>query len=590
MRRWFPLVMLLAIATGYLAGEAVDRASVWTTDQGLFDRSGVRPAALPDFQPGETRGPQATGLRFEAMEDSGITFSYDNGPEGQFHLAETLGGGVAVINLDHDAAPDLIFVDGGDPVRWPASHSSRLHLYRQSPTGPFTAVSEPSGLEWTGYGHGVAIADVNSDGFDDLLVTGYEQSAFFLGLGDGTFVEEPHIRKLAGERWCASACWADLDTDGDLDCYITCYAVSPRTMPTPLCESRGVRIHCNPHSYGRLPDILLENLGDGTFSDRSQSSGIAEYQEYGLGVTAGDLDGDGVVELFVANDGDRNLLFRRTGDWTYEDVAQQSGVAFNGQGGTMGSMGIACVDFDNNGRLDLLTTNFSNESNALFRQVGPLVFMDGSQGTTLEQVSRPLVGWAAIPFDADCDGWTDLFVANGHVTRMPNEDWAQLPTLLRGTPESFQEAGNAGEWFERHWHARGASRVDLNRDGLDDLVVGLIKSPAAILLNRSSEVGQRVQLQLIGTTSPRSAEGAVVEVEQSTGTRVFLVSGNGGYLSTNSAIVTIGLGQDVAAKRIRIRWPGGAESEFRDVPAGGKLLITEGREHPQRSPLQTSPE
>ena len=575
--RWRPILLIVAVAAGYLAGEGLDRASVWTADRGLFALLGVRPEPLPKYQADVSQEAVTTRLRFELIENAGVPFVYDNGPEGQFHLAETLGGGVGAIDLDNDNSPDLIFVDGGDPVNWPADRTSRVALYRNRGEEPFETVTSQSRLDWTGYGHGCAVADVNNDGFDDVLLTGYQRSALYLNLGDGTFAEAPELGKLAGERWCATACWTDLDTDGDLDVYITCYAVSGRTEP-PFCESKGVRIHCNPHSYGRLPDLLLENLGDGTFQDRSLSSGIAEFREYGLGVMAADFDGDGSTEVFVANDGDRNLLFRRTSDWKYEDVAQSSGLAFSGQGETMGSMGIACADFDGNGRLDLLTTNFSNESNALFQQEGDLVFADTTQGTLIDRISRPLVGWSAIPFDADCDGAIDLFVANGHVTRMPNEDWAQLPTLLRGTAAGFQEAGQAGSFFERHWHARGACRVDLNRDGLDDLVVSLIDSPAALLLNRSLTPGRSIQVQLVGTASPRSPEGAIVEVESASGKTLHWASRNAGYLSSQSGVLTLGLGADSVADVVRIRWPGGQRQEVRRVNAGTKMTVIEGRD------------
>ena len=383
---------------------------------------------------------------------------------------------------------------------------------------------------------------------------------------------------MMGERWCATACWSDLDLDGDLDLYITCYADSPRDQPPPVCESKGVRIHCNPHSYRPVPDLLFENLGDGGFVDRSESSGIADYREYGLGVIAADLDGDRIPEIFVANDGDRNLLFRRTSDWKYEEVALANGLAFNGQGETMGSMGVACADFDRNGRLDLFTTNFSNESNALFYQEEGLMFVDTTQGSLLDLSSRALVGWAAITLDADCDRLVDLFVANGHVTQMPDEDWAQLSKLLRGTEKDFEECRDAGAWFQQHWHARGACRADLNRDGLDDLVVSLIDAPPALLMNTSPAAGQRLQLQLVGTTAARSAEGARIEVESASGQRIDLYCRNAGYLSSNSGVLTVPLGPDASAAVIRIHWPGGAVQELRQVAAGQRYLVVEGQE------------
>lgn len=588
MRWWRPLLTIGLAAAGFLLGELLDRRSYWSADDSLFARLGVRPVALSPYQPDATRETAASGLRFESVEGSGLSFAYDNGPEGQYHLAETLGGGVGALDYDRDGSPDLVFIDGGDPVHWPENRTARLYLYRQEAGGRVRQVAPFSHLEWTGYGHGCAVADFNNDGFEDLLLTGYEQSALWINLGDGTFVEEPELRRLAGDRWCASACWSDLDGDGDLDVYITCYAVSPHSARAPVCESKGTRIHCNPHFYGRLPDVLLENTGDGTFGDRSQSSGIAAFEEYGLGVVAADFDRDGVTELFVANDGDRNLLFRRKSPWVYEDVAQGSGVAFNGQGETMGSMGIALADFDENGRLDLFTTNFSNESNALFRQVADLVFMDSSEGTVIDRASRALVGWSAVPLDGDCDGHLDLFIANGHVTRMPGEDWAQLPILMKGNNGDLQQAGTAGDWFEKHWHARGANRVDWNRDGLDDLVVSLIGSPAALLLNRAPRPGNRIQLELVGTRSPRSAEGALVEVERASGKSLHLVSVNGGYLSSNSTVQTIGMGSDAVIDRLRIQWPGGTETELRSVAPGTRLTVIEGRESPLNEAFRAS--
>lgn len=575
-RLLFVVGLTALFAVGYLAGVIEDRLQEWHSDRELLTRLGVRPAPLPALSVREPSAATDTGLRFEELPSSGVAFVYDNGPENQFHLPETLGGGVGAIDFDLDSYPDLLFVDGGDPITWPQNRTERISLYHSDGKGRFTLVDAERGLSWTGYGHGCAIADMNNDGFDDVLITGYQQSGLFLNQGDGTFQEQSSFRELVGERWCATACWSDLDGDGDLDVYIACYANCSRTLPTPVCESKGVRVHCNPHSYRPVPDLVLENTGDGGFTDRSDSSGISKYREYGLGVIAADLDRDGMQEIFVANDGDRNLLFHRTADWVYEEIALTSGVAFNGQGETMGSMGVACADFDRNGRLDLFTTNFSNESNSLFQQQEPLVFLDNTQGTAIDRISRPLVGWSAIPIDADCDRSMDLFVANGHVTQMPGEEWAQLSTLLRNGHDGCQYAQLGSPWFEQRWHARGACRADVNRDGLDDLVVSLIDDPAAILLNTARNPGNRIQLRLIGTKSPRAPEGTIIEVEGPSGTTVHSLTRNAGYLSSNDSVTTIGLGTDLTADIVRIFWPSGHQDELQSIPAGSRVIAMEG--------------
>jgi enediyne biosynthesis protein E4 len=572
---WLPVMLVSGFGLGHLQ----DQANVWTADHDLFRSVGVRPALLPSVAVDVP--PSAVGisrLRFEQVQNTGVDFVYENGPDGQFHLAETLGGGVSALDFDHDGHVDLFFVDGGDPVRWPTNQQHRVELYRHLGETNFRAITATASLSWTGYAHGCAVADMDNDGFDDLLVTGFQKSTLFMNQGDGTFQESFELQGPTAGRWCATTGVSDLDADGDVDLYIACYTDTPRELPTPVCEAAGQRIHCNPHTYSGVPDLLIENVGNGHLADRSESSGVAFFAEYGLGVSIADLNLDGTPEIFVANDGDRNVLFQRTSPWQYDEIALVSGLAYNGQGESMGAMGIACADFDRNGWLDILTTNFAFERNVLCSNLGNLAFVDQSQGTAIDHSSRASVGWSAITMDADLDGFTDLFIANGHVTKMPSDSWAQRPHLFRGSSDGLQQCVKSGPYFEQEWHGRGACRIDINEDGLDDIVVSHIDTAASLLLNRTSSVGNALSLRLIGTTTCRSATGAIIEVDTSAGMTVYNYCRNGGYLSANTNICRIGVGDVETVNAVRIRWPGGEVHELQNLPTNVVLTIVEGRD------------
>ena len=564
------------LAIGFAAKELFDRSALWVGDRELVERFGIEPKALPESElPDKAQRPSST-IFFEELNNHGVDFQYTNGPDDLFHLADTLGGGVAAVDFDLDDQTDLLFVDGGNPIALSATEHGDIYCYRQGQRLKFQETSDEAGLRWNGYGHGCSICDYNEDGFPDLFVTGFYGSRLFTNLGDGTFQEVIDFASATDERWCATAAWADLDSDGDQDLYIACYTDTPPIAPSRVCTAAERRIHCNPREDNGVPDLLFENLGDGRFQNQSAESGIAKFSEYGLGVMIADLNANGRPEIFVANDGDRNMLFAQHQDLEYREFAVQAGVAFNGEGETMGSMGIGCADFNGNGHLDLLTTNFAFERNVLFSNLGSLTFIDRSRGTDVDKNSRNSVGWSAVPLDADCDGHTDLFIANGHVTDMPQQDFRQHALLLDGASGDLMQVSGGGTYFAEKWHGRGACRADLNGDGRSDLIVSHIDSPASLLLNSAADNNNSLSIRLIGTSSSRAAESVRMHARTAGGVQAFLYARNGGYLSAHSDALIVGLGREDSVT-IEVFWPGGDPQVVEDLPANSVVRIIEGQ-------------
>lgn len=565
------LIFLLAALFGYYLLFWWESASEWQGDRDLAPQNGQALLDQVDAVRRDSQLAQDTPtIRFENVTDTGLDFAYDNGATDEYHLAETLGGGIGASDFDGDGLTDLVFVNGGDPFLSNQQSANSLRFFRAVAPTKFMPRAEAAGCDWRGYGHGCSVGDFNNDGFDDFLITGYLSSAMYVNLGDGTFEDVTSSAGLTMDRWCATAAFGDLDLDGDLDLYVTAYADVPATRPTPFCEEGGQRIHCHPHHYPPVPDYLFENVGDGTFRDRSIHSGVAAELQYGLGVVIADFNNDLVPEIFVANDGDRNLLFQWAEDWRFSEIGTESGIAYSAEGQSMGSMGIACADLNRDGALDIVTTNFIHEPNLVFMNQGNGVFVDQSRTSTVSAKSRPLVGWSAVAFDANLDGLYDLCIANGHVTPSPSADFQQPMLLFSGTEaHGFEPLPNL---LPGKWHGRTLLAGDFTSDGKPDLVFVSIHDQVQFLRNTSPSTGQGLALRLIGRTSNRSAAQVRLEFVDATSDLVMVRQLSGGYL-TSSTMPILLIRQPESQEmlpsqpRIKLTWPSGTSQtlEWEDV-------------------------
>ncbi|GAC1474103.1 MAG: hypothetical protein NVSMB9_23860 [Isosphaeraceae bacterium] len=449
-------------------------------------------------------------------------------------------------------------------------------------------MTKAAGVGFSGFTHGLAVGDINNDGFADLYLANLGPDVLYLNNGDGTFRNATSGSGIEGRLWSSAAAMLDYDNDGNLDIYVSCYGEWDDHAEHLFCgdAQKGLRMYCAPKTIRPERHFLLHNRGDATFEDATESAGILRSDGRGMGVVAADLNDDGRIDLFVGNDGCPNFVFLNRGGGTFEDVSMTSGAAANESGFYQAGMGVDAEDVNGDGLPELFITTYRGEYKTLFRNLDGRNFQDVSASAGIVKDSMPDVGWGCALADFDSDGWPDLMVVNGHVDdnliELGRDDapYAELSRVWRNRGDGvFRLVQDAGPFFSTPRVARGAAFGDLDNDGDIDVVVSLMDGRPALLLNESPPRSW-VGLELVGRHSNRSAVGAAVTV--SAGGHVIhrQVKGGGSYLSANDPRLVIGLGSATKVDRVQVRWPGGARSEKRGIETG--------RFHPILEPRETS--
>ena len=503
-------------------------------------------------------------------------------------IAEMVGSGVCVLDYDEDGRPDLYFPDGGDAAaalvgRQPALDAPSNRLFRNRGELEFVEVTELAGVGDAGYAGGCAAADVDNDGDIDLLVVNLGENAFFENRGDGTFQRATPSFGLGHGGFGTSAAFADLDADGWLDLYVTNYVDRTRADLESRCGYFGLSVFCGPNGLPGEADVLYRSDKGRAFVDVTRSSGVETAETRGFSVLLGDFDGDRLPDIHVANDATRDLLFRNLGAMQFEDESLLSGAAYSGSGMEQSGMGSTAGDFDGDGDLDFLVTNFQRDYNTLFLNQtslgGPLRFVDETTAAGINLTTLPFLGWAALSFDGDHDGDLDLFVANGHIY-----------PALRDRPEIGEPYDQPNQFF---WNdgrgrfsavlapgprrsSRGAALGDLDGDGDTDIVVTSLDDAPDVLL--VAPLRPSVRMRLVGLRSNRDALGTRIEAKTNAGrSLVRELRGSDGYLGSNEHRVILGLGEAESFTTIRVFWPSGGETLLTDI-GPGEVLLREKRE------------
>jgi hypothetical protein len=516
-------------------------------------------------------------IRFREITAScGIAFVHCSGNDAEKEFPTCLGSGVALLDYDGDGWLDVYLATTRNLPFEAADRSQGNRLYRNRHDGTFEDLTGRAGVGFRGFCHGVAVADVDNDGRPDLYLTNLGPNVLYLNRGDGTFREATAASGLAGSGWSWScgAAFLDYDNDGRLDVYVSRYGHWSPDVPRPYCgdRKRGLRTICSPTMIDPERHLLYRNRGDGTFEDATVKAGVARRDGRGLGVIAADLNRDGRIDLYVANDKCPNFLFLNRGDGTFEDATETSGAAGNAAGEYQGSMGVDAQDLDGDGLPEMVVTNFWGDGAALYRNVGGGSFLDVASAAGIIRDSKPYVGWGVALEDFDNDGRPDLLIVNGHVDDNLEQFGQDIPYPeparvwwnrgASGSRLAFTTVADPGPFFAAPHMARGAAFGDVDNDGDLDVVVSRMDGPPAVLINESPPRSW-IRLELIGRRSNRSAIGAAIEVRA--GSRVFhrQVKGGGSYLSANDPRVLVGLGDIEQVDSIEIRWPSGIRSSLR---------------------------
>jgi hypothetical protein len=531
-------------------------------------------------------GPAAPLFEEVPPEKSGITFVHENAMSPERYLPETMGPGCAFVDYDNDGWMDVYIVNSGPADFYTPKAPLRNALYHNNRDGTFTDVTAKAGVAGGTFGMGVAVGDYDNDGYPDLFVTGYGRCILYHNNGDGTFTDVTARAGVAAPGWTTSAVWFDYDNDGKLDLFV-CSFVEFGLGKTVFCGDNklGRRYYCIPRVFKPTPSLLFHNNGDGTFTEVSKGTAIASAMGKALGVVATDINNDGLLDLFVANDTVQNFLFANRGKGAWDEIGLISEVGYSSNGQPRSGMGVDATDLDSDGYPELFVANVDNEMFSLYRNNKDESFTDTANLHGIGQATRSLSGWGLKFFDFDNDGNVDLFLANGHPDDMVDSyvgavKYREPLLLFRGDGTRLRNvSAEAGPVFAKTFPARGLAVGDFDNDGAVDVLVGNNGGPALLLRNRAAAGQHWVGLRLEGVTCNRDAIGARLTWSVAGVKRSRLKSSGGSYLSAHDPREVIGLGPATSLDGLEIQWPAPSTRRERieNVPIDRYLHIVEGK-------------
>lgn len=537
--------------------------------------------SISSFQ--KTLGPakaRPTVIFENVTKTSGITWVHNNAHSDARHLPETVGAGCAFFDYDNDGWIDIYLINSGASDFYTPSSPLKNVLYRNNRNGTFSDVTDKAGLAGAGFGMGVAAADYDADGLVDLYITNYGRNALFRNTGNSSFVDVTDKAGVVVNGWSTCAVWFDFDNDGKLDLFVSSFVQYDRSLNVLCSDESKQPYYCIPRHYKPRPSYLFRNNGNGTFSDISRLSGIAAYPGKSFGAVATDVNNDGWMDLFVANDTMPNFLFINQSGKKFEEAGLSAGVAYSEAGKPRSGMGVDATDYDGDGWQDLFVSNLDQEFFSLYRNQKDLTFTD--EPGEIAPATQLLSGWGLRFFDYDNDGDPDLFLVNGHPDDLVEMRTARVkykePLLMfENTQRVFQNRSQAsGAVFAREISGRGMATGDFDNDGDLDVLVSNNGEAPLLLRNEGGNRNNWLGLQLVATKSNSAATGAVITWQAGGIKRTRLKTGGGSYLSSHDPREVLGVGSASKIDFVEIRWPSGAADKLTDLPINTYIKIVEG--------------
>ena len=545
---------------------------------------GISLAGFPRFSFGSPPTPNL----FEIVppEVSGISWRHISGKSHEHYLPETTGAGCAFFDYDNDGWMDIYLVNSGKCDFFDPNPPLRNALYHNNRDGTFTEVTIKAGVAGGGYGQGVAVGDYDGDGFSDLYITQYGHNILYHNNGDGTFTDVTEKAGVAAPGWSSSAAWFDYDNDGKLDLFV-CQFVEFSRERNKNCRvgEDAKRGYCIPHVYRPTASWLFHNNGDGTFTDVTKSSGIADHLGKAWGVVATDINNDGRMDLFVANDTVANYLFVNRGNGKFEEIGEVAGVAYSAEGRPRSGMGVDSADFDQDGWMDLFVANVDREMYSLYRNNHDESFDDHAGVTGIGKATRLMSGWGLKFFDFDRDGELDLFLVNGNPDDLieqlqPQVKYEEPPLLFRNAGRSFENISQqAGPIFSQPLSARGLAIGDFDNDGSVDVLISVNNGAPILLRNHAAPENHWLGIKLVGARSNPDAVGARITYQAHDLKRSRTKVGGGSYLSDHDPRIVLGVGKRTKIDWVEIKWPqpSGTTERLTDLPLDRYITIVEGQ-------------